>query len=256
MKEVKAITSHVPSSSTSEVKMRNEIKSLILDQGMPHFYVTINPADVYNPLVRFLAGADIDNCLPSDHNYHEQAFLVTKNPAAAAKCFNLYMKAFINAVLGYDDNKHSGNNGILGKVKAYYGTVEAQGRGTLHCHMMIWVEGGLSPDEIKKKIVEDKDEAFKQRLIAFLDDSISAELPVDPDPMIPSYHPLPVRSPLLTDDVVIEKDKHLLVMRCQYHTHSKTCYKYDPNQCRFELGEDKPIQPITTIDPSTGEVTL
>lgn len=74
--------------------MRNEIKSLILGQGLPHFYVTINPADVYNPLIRFLAGADIDidSCLPSDHNYHEQAFLVTKNPAAAAKFFNLYMK--------------------------------------------------------------------------------------------------------------------------------------------------------------------
>ena len=45
-------------------------------------------------------------------------------------------------------------------------------------------------------------------------------------------------------------------MRCQYHTHSKTCYQYDPNQCRFELGKDKPIRPITTIDPTTGEVTL
>lgn len=31
-------------------------------------------------------------------------------------------------------------------VKAYYGCVEAQGGGTLHCHMLVWVEGGLNPD--------------------------------------------------------------------------------------------------------------
>ncbi|KAJ6573694.1 hypothetical protein B0H10DRAFT_1645672, partial [Mycena sp. CBHHK59/15] len=41
--------------------------------------------------------------------------------------------------------------GILGVVKAYYSCVEAQGRGTLHCHMVVWLEGGLNPDEIKKR---------------------------------------------------------------------------------------------------------
>ena len=39
--------------------------------------------------------------------------------------------------------KKNNEGGILGLVKAYYGCVEAQGRGTLHCHMMIWLEGGL-----------------------------------------------------------------------------------------------------------------
>lgn len=194
MREVKAVTSFVPGSVSSKVAMQNEIKALIVDQGLLHFCVTINPADVYNPLVKFLAGSDIDidTCLPSDHNYHSQAYLVAKNPAAAAKFFNIYMKVFIKAILGYDEHSKVGNDGILGKVKAYYGTVEAQGRGTLHCHMMIWVEGGLNPDEIRKKIVDDKDSEFEQRLVAFLDDTIDTGFVADPNPDIPSYHPCAV----------------------------------------------------------------
>ena len=151
MREVNAVSSHVPSSPASKITMRNEIKALIVDQGLPHFYITINPADVFNPLVKFLAGADIDidKCLPSDHDYFQQALLVARNLVAAARFFNIYMKAFIYAILGYDDKHRSSVGGILGKVKVYYGTVEAQGRGTLHCHMMVWVEGGLNPEDIK-----------------------------------------------------------------------------------------------------------
>jgi len=60
MKEVNVINSHVPGSTASRVVMRNEIRALIMEKGLPSFYITINPADIYNPLVKFLAGADID----------------------------------------------------------------------------------------------------------------------------------------------------------------------------------------------------
>lgn len=97
MREVRAVTAHVPSSASAKTVMRNEIKALTVDQGLPHFYLTINPADVYNPLVCFLAGKDIDpdTVLPGDFDYHEQASIVTRNPFVASKFFNLFMKAFV-----------------------------------------------------------------------------------------------------------------------------------------------------------------
>lgn len=49
-------------------------------------------------------------------------------------------------MLGYDIVNKTASEGIFGTVKAYYGCVEAQGRGTLHCHMMVWLEGGLDPN--------------------------------------------------------------------------------------------------------------
>ncbi|PBK87943.1 hypothetical protein ARMGADRAFT_937839, partial [Armillaria gallica] len=51
MKEVRAVTTNVASSSSSRTVMRNEIRGLMMDQGLPSFYLTINPADVYNPVV-------------------------------------------------------------------------------------------------------------------------------------------------------------------------------------------------------------
>jgi hypothetical protein len=59
------------------------------------------------------------------------------------------MKAFIHTLLGSNANQENSEGGIFRVVKGYYGCVEAQGRGSLHCHMLIWLEGGLNPDEIK-----------------------------------------------------------------------------------------------------------
>ncbi|KAG1885112.1 hypothetical protein F4604DRAFT_1517067, partial [Suillus subluteus] len=66
------------------------------------FYITINPADMYNPIVKFLSGADIDidNLLPDEvPGFMEQSILIAKNPAIAAKFFNLYMKAFVSYMI-------------------------------------------------------------------------------------------------------------------------------------------------------------
>ena len=51
MKQVNVVTSNVPGTSASRVTMRNEIRGLMIEKGMPSFFITINPADVYNPIV-------------------------------------------------------------------------------------------------------------------------------------------------------------------------------------------------------------
>jgi hypothetical protein len=164
MKQVNIVTGNVPASSASRVVMHNEIRALMIKKGMPSFFVTINPADVYNPLVKFLGGADIDvDALLPEHvpNYREQSILVAKNPFVTAKFFNLYMKAFISSLLAYDPDQRNFEGGILGVVNGYYGCVEAQGQGTLHCHMIVWLEGGLNPNEIKDHIIQEGDTNFK-----------------------------------------------------------------------------------------------
>ncbi|KAJ6453629.1 hypothetical protein DFH09DRAFT_837405, partial [Mycena vulgaris] len=85
-------------SSAARVSMRNEIRGLMIEKGLPSFYITINPADVFNPIVKFLAGSeiDVDSMLPDQvPNYWDQSVLVAKNPIVAARFFNAYMKAFI-----------------------------------------------------------------------------------------------------------------------------------------------------------------
>ncbi|KAJ7130121.1 hypothetical protein C8R43DRAFT_835351, partial [Mycena crocata] len=179
------------------------------------------------------------------------------------------MKAFI-AALGYDPTHQDVEGGILGVVNAYYGCVEAQGRGTLHCHMLIWVEGGLNPNEIKAKALENGGNLeFQQRLITFLEDIIATSVPPDvrPDLDVPlsKYNPSATRGPppyVPAEDMedARARDFHKLATYCQVHSHKETCYKYwkgpgYERDCRFDLSADN-VRPISVFNQETGELEL
>jgi hypothetical protein len=184
MKEVQVITSQVPGSAHARAHMQNEICSLMCKCGLPNFYVTINPADVYNPLVKFLTGAeiDIDKLLPEEvPKFYDQSILVAWNPAVAAKFFNIYMKAFIKCLLQFKGKRTDLHEGILGTVSAYYRCIKAQGRGALHCHMLISLEDGLNPNEIKDQVLQNDEQSFKEHLLQYLEDTISIHIPELPE---------------------------------------------------------------------------
>ncbi|KAJ7779476.1 hypothetical protein DFH07DRAFT_730338, partial [Mycena maculata] len=202
-------------------------------------------------------------------NRPDQSILIAQEPAVAARFFNIYIKAFI-AALGYDPTHLDTEGGILGVVSAYYGCVEAQGRGTLHCHMMIWVEGGLNPNEIKERALENGGNVdFQQRLMAFLEDTICNSLPPEGDPNLATplsqYHPCATRGPppsVAPEDkeAANTHDFHCLAKSCQYHVHTRTCYKYwkgpgYEKECRFDLDESN-TRPVSVFDPVTGVFEL
>ncbi|KAJ6520773.1 hypothetical protein DFH09DRAFT_1048253, partial [Mycena vulgaris] len=80
------------------------------------------------------------------------------------------VQAFLADVLGWESEER----GIFGHTKAYYATVEQQGRLTLHAHSLIWVENALSPQEIRDRIMGPSSR-FRRRLIAYLEDCHKAE---------------------------------------------------------------------------------
>jgi hypothetical protein len=67
--------------------------------------------------------------------------------------------------------KHSG---IFGKTSAYYGTVEQQGRLTLHLHMVIWLKNALSPQDIRDQIM-DQSSAFQQKMVGYIESIYKGE---------------------------------------------------------------------------------
>ncbi|KAJ7079344.1 hypothetical protein C8R44DRAFT_836654 [Mycena epipterygia] len=90
-RKVNGIASSVPGSFATR---------LMIKEGLPSFYITINPVDVYNPIVKFLAGddIDIDALLPENvPSCCEQSVLIAKNPAIALR--NMDIK-FVGS-LGY-----------------------------------------------------------------------------------------------------------------------------------------------------------
>jgi hypothetical protein len=64
-------------------------------------------------------------------------------------------------------------DGVLGPVRGYYGTVENQGRGSLHLHMLIWLDHKLTPSLLRSYV---KDAQFRKDLIGYLEDIIKEDL--------------------------------------------------------------------------------
>ena len=91
-------------------------------------------------------------------------------------------------------------DGPLGKTKYYAICIEFQERGSPHVHSFIWI---LNPPNIQ-------DEAA---YISFIEKT-NAQLP---DPQNDSEH-------------------FELVKTYEVHSHSKTCWKYNKNECRFSYG--------------------
>ena len=46
--------------------------------------------------------------------------------------------------------------GVFGPIKAYFGTVENQGRGSLHLHILIWIDHDLTPSKLKELVSSER----------------------------------------------------------------------------------------------------
>src|SRR6202050_2965629 len=72
------------------------------------------------------------------------------------------IQAFIKHVLGVDAN----HPGLYGDTSSYYGTVEQQGRLTLHLHMLLWIRGALTPQEIRDRLM-DPESDFQKKMVEY-----------------------------------------------------------------------------------------
>ncbi len=160
LNKLKVVNKDLHNSMGYKLCRRNEIRALIKQYSTPALFITINPSDYNNPLVAVLAGKSISEW-QSMTDFERMAF-IAKHPAVVAQFFDAIMNSFIKLVLRY-------NNGVgyFGKCSAYYGMVETQGKGTLHCHMLIWLEGNPDPEELHKKLAND--EHFKKDMFEWLE---------------------------------------------------------------------------------------
>ena len=148
---------------------RNELLALVTFMPLPNIFLTLNPADLENPFVCFWDGLNPNSKMEFNLNTligdfpckKERAQLVGDNPVLPAKFFETVITAFLESFLGHEVNLDAPRTNLKkGKLlnetiftgansrglKAFYGTVECQGRGSLHLHLLIWLSGIPSPE--------------------------------------------------------------------------------------------------------------
>ena len=167
MQHIKVVGGHVMGSAYSRSTLRTKIHSLCFNVGLPSLFVTINPADIHSPVALYFAGVDLDldKILPERlGTSYDRAKIIANHPVSTAKFFN----CLINSIL-----KYLIQGGVVGPVKAHFGTVESQGRGSLHLHLLIWLNHEFTPAQLKEKI---QDEDFRQKLLDYLEAIIKEDL--------------------------------------------------------------------------------
>ena len=101
---------------------------------------------------------------------------IADDPYAAAKFFQFMITTILETLfqVTVTPAQVKSGMGVFGRVAAYFGTVESQGRGTLHLHLLVWLKHVPPPDEIMALL---KTEAFRNRVLAFIQANFRAHLP-------------------------------------------------------------------------------
>jgi hypothetical protein len=162
-------------SLTADQKYRSMIKGLLVRWGMPAFWLTINPADLRDPIVLILGGVRYGSeSFPIATAAIRKTFAIS-NPVAVAQFFHLICTAIFEDLLRF----HSGNMGILGYISNHFGVVETNGRGMLHMHALIWATRNLDFPTLRERVL--RDEEFKARMINFLESVVVESVRPVPD---------------------------------------------------------------------------
>ncbi|KZO96691.1 hypothetical protein CALVIDRAFT_481063, partial [Calocera viscosa TUFC12733] len=166
--------------------------------------------------------------------------------------------------------------GLFGTCTGWYGMVEAQGRGTLHCHMLVWISNNPSPKTLRELLNGDD---FKERMLTWLERIIKTELPGDSEVVVEPNGALPMPT-LGREDVDprtcrgpdlrrtgagwrVDFDKHVtdLVKRNNWHEHRATCWIHlRPNEARSDdkcrMRIDGSTRARSEVDAVTGSILL
>jgi hypothetical protein len=147
-------TSSIHGSDGERFKIRGQLQALAYVHGRPTHFVTISPPTHANgPLACSLdAGRSVrifdanGNLLPLPDklpSVEKNRKLAQEDPAGCADFSHRLFHSFITRFLGWDvENRCSlAGGGILGECDYVYGTVETNGRGVLHCHLLLRVKG-------------------------------------------------------------------------------------------------------------------
>lgn len=130
LKMVARVGASSPGSGERKWYMYTQLKSSTVYHGSPVIFLTLNPGERDSPITLQFAGEDIDvrTFYPEWYSQMKRLQTTLNNPVAVVE----YFHHTVNAII---ENAFKG--GLFGELAHYYGTIEYQGRGTPHTHLLV-----------------------------------------------------------------------------------------------------------------------
>lgn len=174
---VNATIGRIMGSDQSQFKLQSQIWSTAIYLGPPYLWIMINPIDLHDPIAQVFAreNIDLDNFIATIGPDGDTSKEYCHRPICCSKVLPLPDKYNIGDLIPkLTKYQVKSGMGILGHVAAYFGTVESQGWGTLHLHLLIWLKHAPTSDEILELL---KSEEFHAQIIAYIQTNLCAYLP-------------------------------------------------------------------------------
>ncbi|KAF8803392.1 hypothetical protein BYT27DRAFT_7214713 [Phlegmacium glaucopus] len=177
--QLSAVKTKVQGSDESRNSIRSKIWGTNLLHNPPSLWVTINPSDTQDPIAQVLAGADINLdafCKTAGPDGTDRALNMASDPYASAKFFHLMINTILEVLIGFSKRRNGivvRKEGIFGVVQSYVGTVEAQGRGSLHLHLLLWLAGAPTARELNQAL---SNEDFCEKVKRYIRETIRANV--------------------------------------------------------------------------------
>ncbi|NQY51600.1 MAG: hypothetical protein HRT91_02775, partial [Piscirickettsiaceae bacterium] len=204
LKCLRTFGGRVPGSQYERQRCKYEIQGLIYHIGMSHIFVTWNPADTHSTMVvhfgdqtiELFSYDDIEGIVP---NARVRAALVADDPTSVAEFFHKLIRAAMHHIFGWIFTNEGATmyltiESTFGAVRSLYGTIESQGRGSLHLHLLAWLYNTDDIETLTLKLVSDP--VYKARFQQWMLRMITANLPSDDvdTPELPQPQPPPSQS--------------------------------------------------------------
>ncbi|KAE8229484.1 hypothetical protein CF326_g5548 [Tilletia indica] len=177
------VSAKVPGSRAVMNRARSDIRAMIGHFGIFQLFLTINPSATHSPVFHIFYGdrtVKLDTSRPNLPNSKERAIRVADDPVAGSDYFHFHLSALLQYLLGWDIRKKESlqHGGLFGRMAGFFLVKEHTMRGQLHCHCLIWLDGGMNPDILREKMTDDDE--FRDRYLRFFDGIITHGYPGDP----------------------------------------------------------------------------
>ena len=147
------------------------IKFLMISDGMPTLWITLNLSDLWSLLVLSYAGVQLDFDFTDTTAKRLQESIAVMNSVAVAQFFNNTCQRILNHLL---QNDGFSNAGLFGSISTYFGIVEINGREILHFHCLIWLQKAHHIAKLRQNLQEKLQ--FRVKFFSFIDSIIKCSL--------------------------------------------------------------------------------
>jgi hypothetical protein len=232
LKNIIVIEAFVSHSFNEKLRMRAQIRDVIVRYELSVFWITLNSSNLQNSLILKLIDVSISLNLDSSIYTIIRNNTATSNSMIVARFFNIVIQTFFDALLMSD----SENMRILDRVVTHYVITKINKREMLHFHELIWLHENADFLNVRDRVKIDSN--FFTRIIQFLEFTICQSVYEDLTKLsscsLSSTLNVSIRN--VDEEVfsnLLKIDANHVVVKKNMHKHIATCQKYDKKDCWF-----------------------